>query len=85
MTTEEGNRLAQQLNAPFFETSAVSRQCVDDVFHELVREIRRKEHDKLVAAEKIMKKQQRRKRVQTFFNRFNVFKHKSRSNAGDAS
>ena len=85
MSTEEGNRLSVQLNAPFFETSAVSRQCVDDVFHELVREIRRKEHDKLVAAEKVLKKQQRRKRVQNFFNRLNVFKHKSRSNGDDAS
>ena len=71
------------MGAPFFETSAALRQCVDDVFHGLVREIRRKEHEKLVAAEKLTRKQQRRKRVQTFLNRFNFFKRRSSSSSED--
>lgn len=73
--------MADQLQAPFFETSAVLRQCVDDVFHGLVREIRRKEHEKLVAAEKLKRKHQRRKRVQIFLNRLNLFKQKSSSDS----
>lgn len=83
ISTEEGKRLADQLGAPFFETSAALRQCVDDVFHGLVREIRRKEHEKLVAAEKLTRKQQRRKLVQTFLNRFNFFKRRSSSSSED--
>ena len=39
---EEGQVLAHQWNCPFYETSAAWRQCVDDTFHELVREIRRR-------------------------------------------
>lgn len=74
-------RLAEQLHAPFFETSAVLRQCVDDVFHGIVREIRRKEHDELVAFEKQAKKRLRKKRMHAFFNRFNLFGKRSETEA----
>ena len=83
MTTEEGQRLADQLGARFFETSAVLRQCVDDVFHGIVREIRRKEHEQIVAIEKLARKQQRRKRMQSFFKWINVFKSKSHDHSSD--
>ena len=85
MSREEGQRLADQLGAPFFETSAVLRQCVDESFHGLVREIRRKEHEKLVAEDKLKRKQQRRKRVQTFLNRLNFFKKRSSTDSEDTS
>jgi len=70
-------RLAEQLGAPFFETSAVSRQCVDDVFHGIVREIRQKEHEEQIVLEKQAKKKLRKKRMHAFFNRFNVFQRRS--------
>ncbi|XP_060557806.1 GTP-binding protein Rit2-like [Ruditapes philippinarum] len=79
VSTEEGARLAEQLGAPFFETSAVSRQCVDDTFHGIVREIRRKEHEELLSLEKLAKKRQRKKRMHAFFNRFNFFRRRSNS------
>ncbi|VEN55654.1 unnamed protein product [Callosobruchus maculatus] len=47
VTTEEGKSLARQLGCPFYETSACLRTYVDDAFHTLVREIRRKEREKL--------------------------------------
>jgi len=81
VSTEEGRRLADQLGAPFFETSAVVRQCVDDVFHGIVREIRRKEHEELVQAEKQAKKKLRKKRMHALFNRLNFFKR--RTNVSD--
>jgi Fe2+ transport system protein B len=77
VSTEEGERLAEQLRAPFFETSAVSRQNVDDVFHGIVREIRQKEHEEQVSLDKQAKKLQRKKRMHAFFSRFNIFKGKS--------
>lgn len=79
VSTEEGKRLAEQLNAPFFETSAVLRQCVDDVFHGIVREIRTKEHEEFVALEKQAKKRLRKKRMHAFFNRLNFFRRRSSS------
>ena len=39
----EGEQLAAKLGCPFVEVSALNRSGVDDAFHELVREIRRKE------------------------------------------
>lgn len=81
VSTEEGKRLAESLGAPFFETSSVLRQCVDDVFHGIVREIREKEHRQLVALEKQTRKRQRRKRMQNFFNRLNIFHRKGSSSA----
>lgn len=44
MTFEEGRQLAAQLGCPFFETSAALRHYIDDAFHALIREIRRKNH-----------------------------------------
>ncbi|XP_052792344.1 GTP-binding protein Rit2-like [Mya arenaria] len=79
VSTEEGRRLAHQLGAPFFETSAVLRQCVDDVFHGIVREIRNKEHAELIAAEKLAKKRLKKKRVHNFLNRLNLFRRRSPS------
>ncbi|CAH1169824.1 unnamed protein product [Phaedon cochleariae] len=45
VTTEEGKTLARQFGCPFYETSACLRTYVDDAFHTLVREIRRKERE----------------------------------------
>ena len=41
VSTEEGQDLAKKIGCPFIETSAAHRSHVDDVFHTLVREIRR--------------------------------------------
>uniref|UniRef100_A0A2R5LJJ7 small monomeric GTPase n=1 Tax=Ornithodoros turicata TaxID=34597 RepID=A0A2R5LJJ7_9ACAR len=46
VSTEEGQALASQMNCPFYETSAALRHFVDDVFHTLVREIRRREKER---------------------------------------
>ncbi|XP_057254557.1 GTP-binding protein Rit2 [Pezoporus wallicus] len=43
VSTEEGMSLAREYSCSFFETSAALRFYIDDVFHGLVREIRRKE------------------------------------------
>lgn len=43
VTTEEGRTLASQLGCPFYETSAALRHFIDEAFHALIREIRRKE------------------------------------------
>lgn len=45
ITTEEGQALAQAMGCPFFETSAALRHFVDDAFHMLVREIRKKQKE----------------------------------------
>ncbi|KAL5004837.1 hypothetical protein ScPMuIL_018293 [Solemya velum] len=74
VNSEEGVTLAKQLNCPFYETSAVLRQCVDDAFHELVRETRRKEREELSAVEKQNRKRNRIRRVRSFFRSFNLFK-----------
>lgn len=47
VSTEEGKSLAMSLGCPFFETSAALRCGIDDVFYTLVREIRRKELQKV--------------------------------------
>jgi len=41
VTTEEGQDLANKFRCPFLETSAAHRSHVDEVFHTLVREIRK--------------------------------------------
>lgn len=56
--TEEGEALARLWECPFHETSAALRNNVDEVFHDLIREIRLKEHNESIAALKAMKKQQ---------------------------
>ncbi|KAK3883646.1 hypothetical protein Pcinc_012056 [Petrolisthes cinctipes] len=43
VSTEEGQALAQAWGCPFFETSAALRHFVDDAFHMLVREIRKRQ------------------------------------------
>lgn len=43
VSTEEGKNLASQLGCPFYETSAALRHYIDDAFYALIREIRRKE------------------------------------------
>ncbi|XP_009568549.1 GTP-binding protein Rit2 isoform X1 [Cuculus canorus] len=55
VSTEEGMSLAREYSCSFFETSAALRFYIDDVFHGLVREIRRKESS-LSMAEKKMKR-----------------------------
>ncbi|ELW59843.1 hypothetical protein TREES_T100016126 [Tupaia chinensis] len=52
VTKEEGSALAREFSCPFFETSAAYRYYIDDVFHALVREIRRKEKEAVLAMEK---------------------------------
>ncbi|XP_065513221.1 GTP-binding protein Rit2 [Caloenas nicobarica] len=55
VSTEEGISLAREYSCSFFETSAALRFYIDDVFHGLVREIRRKESS-LPTVEKKMKR-----------------------------
>ncbi|XP_054040480.1 GTP-binding protein Rit2-like [Rissa tridactyla] len=55
VSTEEGMSLAREYSCSFFETSAALRFYIDDVFHGLVREIRRKE-SLLPMVEKNMKR-----------------------------
>ncbi|ETE62346.1 GTP-binding protein Rit1 [Ophiophagus hannah] len=52
VSKDEGSALAQEFGCPFFETSAAFRYYIDDVFHTLVREIRRKEKEIVMALEK---------------------------------
>uniref|UniRef100_A0A8D2MNS6 Ras like without CAAX 1 n=1 Tax=Zonotrichia albicollis TaxID=44394 RepID=A0A8D2MNS6_ZONAL len=49
---EEGSALAREFSCPFFETSAAFRYYIDDVFHALVREIRRKDREAAAAMER---------------------------------
>ena len=59
VTTEEGQALAQEFDCPFFETSAALRHFVDDVFHTLVRRIRKKERMGLKSTQNNKKLRQR--------------------------
>ncbi|XP_069768457.1 GTP-binding protein Rit1-like isoform X2 [Narcine bancroftii] len=52
VSKEEGAVLAREFNCPFFETSAALRHYIDDVFHSMVREIRQKEKEALLAQER---------------------------------
>lgn len=47
VTTEEGKHLATQFGCPFYETSAALRHYIDDAFYTLIREIRKKEADRV--------------------------------------
>jgi GTPase SAR1 family protein len=47
VSTEEGKALAAQFGCKFYETSAALRSNVDEVFFSLVREIRKKELQKV--------------------------------------
>ncbi|KAG8430265.1 hypothetical protein GDO86_018120 [Hymenochirus boettgeri] len=55
VSKEEGVSLSREFNCPFFETSAAFRYYIDDVFHALVREIRRKEREDALAHERKLK------------------------------
>ncbi|NXB32227.1 RIT2 protein, partial [Eulacestoma nigropectus] len=56
VSTEEGMSLAREYSCSFFETSAALRFYIDDVFHGLVREIRRKESSLSVIEKKMKRK-----------------------------
>jgi len=43
--TSEGQALATKFGCSFYETSAAHRRHVDDVFHTLVREIRKRDEE----------------------------------------
>jgi len=45
--TREGEDLAEKFGCPFYETSAAHRRHVDDVFHTLVREIRKRSEEEV--------------------------------------
>ncbi|XP_070541721.1 GTP-binding protein Rit1-like [Ptychodera flava] len=67
VSKEEGEALAREFGCPFFETSAALRHFVDDVFHTLVREIRRKEKAALLELEKRSKKRLKMQRIKGLF------------------
>ncbi|CAI9734110.1 GTP-binding protein Rit1-like [Octopus vulgaris] len=81
VSSDEGSALAVQFGCPFYETSAILRQCVDDVFHSLVREIRHKEREALAAMEKQNRKRNRIRRLRAFFKSLNIFKRGSSQNS----
>ncbi|XP_070369235.1 GTP-binding protein Rit2 isoform X1 [Equus asinus] len=56
VSTEEGLSLAREYNCAFFETSAALRFCIDDAFHGLVREIRKKESMPSLMEKKLKRK-----------------------------
>lgn len=70
---EEGQALARQLGCPFFETSAVLRKCVDDVFHSLVIEIRKKDFEDSQTDSKSGRPHRQVTRLQSFFRNVNIF------------
>ncbi|XP_076465776.1 GTP-binding protein Rit2-like [Babylonia areolata] len=76
---EEGLALARQLGCPFFETSAVLRKCVDDVFHSLVTEIRHKESEQQRAEAKMNRQGKRLQRLRDFLHTINFFHRLRRS------
>lgn len=56
VSTEEGLSLARDYNCAFYETSAALRFCIDDAFHGLVREIRKKESTLALMGKKLKRK-----------------------------
>ncbi|KAK8758272.1 hypothetical protein V5799_004095 [Amblyomma americanum] len=66
VTTEEGQALARQMNCPFYETSAALRHFVDDVFHTLVREIRRREKERQFLLRRAARRKASSERWQAF-------------------
>ncbi|KAJ8029883.1 GTP-binding protein Rit1 [Holothuria leucospilota] len=66
VSVEDGQTLAKQFGCPFFETSAAFRHYVDDVFHTLVREIRKKERAELFSSQKKSRKRDSQTKIQTF-------------------
>lgn len=45
VSTAEGLSLARELDCPFYETSAVNRINVDDIFSGVIRKIRQRKHE----------------------------------------
>ncbi|CAH3020588.1 unnamed protein product [Porites evermanni] len=74
VTTEEGQALAQEFDCAFFETSAALRHFVDDVFHSLVRQIRRKER---LGTKSAQKDKKHRKRAGTILQ--NLFRRQKKT------
>ncbi|PIK60248.1 putative GTP-binding protein Rit1 [Apostichopus japonicus] len=79
VSVEDGQTLARQFGCPFFETSAALRHYVDDVFHTLVREIRRKERAELLASQKKSRKRDSSTKIHTFVRK--VFSPKKSSSS----
>ena len=80
VSSEEGRALASQWDCPFFETSAAQRVYVDDAFHGLVCEIRRREGARQQAASKL--KKAKTSPFRQFLRNFNVLKkHKEQLNS----
>ncbi|XP_048523154.1 GTP-binding protein Rit2 [Dendroctonus ponderosae] len=80
VTTEEGQFLAQQFNCPFYETSACLRSYVDDAFHSLVRQIRKKEESSgLYSNERKLRRHSKWWRLRSIFAL--VFKRKRPTNS----
>ena len=78
VSTDEGQALASQWECPFYETSAALRRYVDEAFHDLIREIRRRENEAVAAAEKQIKAQRSTgKKIKDFFRHVNIFKKSS--------
>lgn len=74
VTTEEGQALALEFDCAFFETSAALRHFVDDVFHSLVRQIRRKER---LGTKSAQKDKKHRKRAGTILQ--NLFRRQKKT------
>ncbi|ENN82149.1 hypothetical protein YQE_01473, partial [Dendroctonus ponderosae] len=72
--------LAQQFNCPFYETSACLRSYVDDAFHSLVRQIRKKEESSgLYSNERKLRRHSKWWRLRSIFAL--VFKRKRPTNS----
>lgn len=72
VSTEEGQSLARQFGCPFFETSAALRHNVDDVYLNLVREIRKRERASLKNSEE---RRSRKARLRKLFSRLFKRRH----------
>lgn len=77
VSPDEGVALSRQLKCPFYETSAITRQCVDDIFLSLIREIRTVERESL---DDIKPKQHHNgKGLRTFIKKLNPFRKSQNS------
>ncbi|XP_052098485.1 GTP-binding protein Rit1-like [Mytilus californianus] len=76
VTPDEGIALSHQFKCPFYETSAVTRQCVDDIFLSLIREIRNVERE---YSDDKPKKHRRGKGLRTFIKKLNPFRQTRQS------
>lgn len=71
--------MARKLGCPFFETSAALRHYVDDSFHGMVREIRKREREIQVAEVKRQKEKNRSQRLAKFLHHLNITRKSSSS------